>query len=80
VDEAKIREQVVQIISDVMGVDADAIEDGSSPDTVEAWDSLKHMNLILAVEDEFGIQFGDDQIVEMVSVRAILEAIRELTG
>ena len=79
-DEAKIREKVVQIMADVIGVDAGTIDDESSPDTVEAWDSLKHMNLVLSVEEVFEIQFTDNQIVEMLSVRAIIEAVLELTA
>ena len=79
-DEARIREKVVQIMADVIGVDAGTIDDESSPDTVEAWDSLKHMNVVLSVEEVFEIQFTDNQIVEMLSVRAIIEAVLQLTA
>jgi len=44
-----------------------AIGDDASPDTIENWDSLRHMNLVLALEEEFGIELTDDQTVEIMS-------------
>jgi acyl carrier protein len=68
---------VFQVISQVLEVPLNEITLESSSDTIESWDSLKHMNLILALEDEFDIQFSDDQIVKMLNVGLILEAIKE---
>jgi acyl carrier protein len=62
-------------MSDVLGLAREAIPTDASPDTVEEWDSLSHMNLVLALEEEFGIQFADEQIVEMLSVERIVEAL-----
>jgi acyl carrier protein len=61
-----------------MGVPIEMISGDSSPDTIEEWDSLKHMNLVLALEEEFGIQFTDEQIVEMLSVELIVEVMNEI--
>ena len=49
----------------------------SSPDTVEGWDSLQHLNLILALEEEFKFSFTEDQMVEMLSVGLIVETVAE---
>lgn len=54
------------------------INENSSPDTIEAWDSLKHMNLILALEESLNVQFTDEQIVEMLSMELILAVLREI--
>ncbi len=77
-DQESPKGKVARILSDVMGISEDQIDDGSSPDTVESWDSLKHMNLVLALEEEFGVQFSDEKIVEMLSVAQIVEAVHEL--
>ena len=53
------------------------LNEDSSPDTVENWDSLKHMNLILALEEEFNITFSDEEIVEMLSVKIIVKTLKE---
>jgi len=36
-----------------------------SVDTVEKWDSLQHLNLVLVLEEEFNISFSDQEIKEI---------------
>ncbi len=68
------------IVSQVMNVPVEALSVDSSPDTVENWDSLKHMNLILALEEEFNVTFSDEDIVQLLSVEIIIEtSLRHLT-
>lgn len=70
-----MREKVLGIIAQVMNVPAESLHEESSPETIESWDSLKHMSLILTLEEEFGIQFSDEEIVEMLSVALILDVL-----
>ena len=72
-----MKERVFKIFSQVMGIPREEISENSSPDTVESWDSVKHMNLILSLEEEFGMQFSDKEIMEMLSVELILLTISE---
>jgi acyl carrier protein len=44
---------------------------------VDAWDSLKHMELIVALEQSFDIQLSFDEIVAMQSVSEIKRVLRE---
>lgn len=44
---------------------------------VEGWDSLGHLNLILAIEDEFKIKFTTSQIIEIISIKKIIKTIKE---
>ena len=75
-----MKERVLAIVSQVMGVPVEQLSEQSSPDTVQSWDSLNHMNLVLALEEEFGVQFTDDQIVNLLSVGAMLTALAEHAG
>jgi acyl carrier protein len=59
-------------MAQVMNVSIENVKEDSSPDTIEAWDSLKHMSLILTLEEEFGVQFSDEEIVEMLNVGLIM--------
>jgi acyl carrier protein len=68
-------QQVLRIVSDVLGEPLERLNGASSPDTVEKWDSLNHMSLVLALEEEFGVQFTDDQIMQLLSVDAIVAAL-----
>ncbi len=61
-------EAVVKIVSQVMGVPVADITQDSSPDTIESWDSHRHMNLVLALEEEFDVMFGVEEITEMLNV------------
>ena len=70
-------DRVFKIVSQVMDVPAEQIQMDSSPDTVESWDSLKHMNLILALEEEFNMTFSDEEIIEMLSVKIIIETLKK---
>lgn len=54
------------------------VDEGTTPDEVEGWDSLQHINLLSLLEDEFGIQFDVEQIVSMETVGDIARAVRDL--
>ena len=56
-----------KVIAGVLGLDAAAVTAEASPATLRNWDSLKQMQIMLALEEEFGVQFDDDQIHELSS-------------
>jgi acyl carrier protein len=65
-----------QVLADVFGVDVATVGEESSVDSIAAWDSLNHLNLVLALEERFGVSFSEEQIVEMMNyplVKAVLE-------
>jgi acyl carrier protein len=74
----EMRSRVFWIFSQIMGIPEDQISDNSSPETIGAWDSLRHMRLVLALEEEFGIKFSDETIVQMLSVGAVIAAVAKL--
>ena len=55
------------------------LNEETSPDNIKAWDSLMQMNLVLALEEEFGVVFTEDQIVEMLNLQLIVEILYEVT-
>tara|TARA_B100001971_G_C17957363_1_gene415642 strand:+ start:335 stop:538 length:204 start_codon:yes stop_codon:yes gene_type:complete len=64
-------------MSAVFEIPVDQITENSSPDSIESWDSLRHMNMVVAFEEEFGVEFTDDEIVEMMNyllIKKILKA------
>jgi acyl carrier protein len=66
------------VMAQVLQVDAKSIDEGTSTDSVERWDSLRHMQLILALEDEFGIQFPDEMIPDLLNYAALEAAVSTL--
>jgi acyl carrier protein len=77
-DSTTTRPRVVRAVSQIMGVAEQQVTDTSSADSLDTWDSLRHMNLMLALEEEFGIKFSDEQIMTMSSVGRIVAGIDAL--
>lgn len=65
---------VVEIASDVLGVDADTITDETTFDDLDA-DSLDRLQLVTAMEDELGIEFDEEKLMDIASVHDAVEAI-----
>ncbi|HIF63058.1 MAG TPA: acyl carrier protein [Deltaproteobacteria bacterium] len=63
----KIEQKVREIMSGIFAVDEADLDENSSLETVENWDSLQHVNLIMALEEDFGVQIDVDDALEMVS-------------
>ena len=76
----KIEGRIKDVMSAVFEISTDKINDKSSPDTVQSWDSLKHMILIIALEEEFEIIFSDDDIVNILSFDSFRSIIKEKLG
>lgn len=68
-------EQVRDIASDIFGIPADTITPASSPQTIDNWDSIQHLNLILALEEKFNLQLSPEEIEEIKSIGAAAKLI-----
>ena len=58
-------------IAAVLGVPAEEVTDAVSPETVDTWDSLNHINLISALEQEFGVTLPTEGMAGAQSVGAL---------
>lgn len=66
-----------QVFADVFGVNSNSINENSSVDTIEKWDSFNHMKLVLALEEQFNVRFQTSQTVEMLSYPLIKIVLSE---
>jgi len=64
----EVLEQVRQIAADVFVVPVETIGLESSPETIEVWDSLKHINLIMALEQAFDLEIVPEEMAEIKSI------------
>jgi acyl carrier protein len=69
--------QVQAIASDIFDVPVGKITGDSSPGTIETWDSMQHLNLVLAIEEKFGLQLSPEEIEEMKSVGAVAALVEK---
>ena len=70
-----MKEKVCAIVSRIMQVPVEQVDEHSSPGTIQQWDSLRHMNLLLSLEEELDIRFTDQEMSEMMGLRKILELL-----
>lgn len=70
--------EVRAVASDIFGVPPDQITAESSPETIENWDSMQHLNLVLAIEEKFGVQLEPEEIEQMKSIGAVVALVTRL--
>jgi acyl carrier protein len=69
---AQVRKRVRDTMASVFNLAPAALQDESSPDSIPGWDSVGQVNLIMALEQEFGISFSDEQSVELRSFELVV--------
>jgi acyl carrier protein len=73
-----MQQGLTDVIKNVL--DIDSVREDDSMQTIKSWDSLRHLSLVIAIEEHFRITFDPDEIPELTSVRNISEAIRRRTS
>ena len=62
-----MEERIKGVMSSVFNVSKGEIQSDASPDTINSWDSLRHMDLIIGLEEEFDIEFDDEDIGNLLN-------------
>ena len=70
-----MKDKIKNIMSVVLEVEFDMISDSDDAKSIDNWDSINHMNLIVALEEEFNVLFDDEEIVELTSVKNIYSVL-----
>lgn len=71
----EVFEKLNEVFRDVFDDETITVNDSTTADDIEDWDSLEHINLMAAVESEFGIKFSMGQIVTMKNVGEMADII-----
>lgn len=72
-----IEARIKEVMSSVFDVDVDTLNEESSQDTVEQWDSMKHLDLVVALEEEFGITIPIEEVGNLVNFKYIKLIVEE---
>lgn len=72
-----VEDRLYQTIAEVLGVVPGALSEESSPETIASWDSLNHLNLVMALESEFKIALPVEDALEMRNVALIQTILRK---
>ena len=68
-----------ELLADIFEVTPEQVTPDLSIGTIDSWDSFRHLQAILAIEGEYGVQFDPQLISELTSV-ALLQAELEKKG
>jgi acyl carrier protein len=63
--------RIKSVMAAVFEVPPSEIDESTTPARLEKWDSLNHIKLVMALEDEFGVKFKEGEIVELQSFKLI---------
>ena len=72
-----VYEKLHEVFRDIFDDDTIELNDATTADDIEDWDSLEHINLIVAVENKFGIKFGMGEVTTMKNVGEMADIILE---
>ncbi|MBO7729732.1 MAG: acyl carrier protein [Lachnospiraceae bacterium] len=74
--EEKIYETLNEIFQDVFDDEDIVVDAETNSETIEDWDSLEHINLVVAIEKAFGLKFSMDEVTGMKNVGEMVEIIK----
>ena len=74
-DRDEVYETLNEVFRDVFDDPSITVDDSTTSDDVDGWDSLEHINLIAAIEQEFGVKFNMGQVVSMKNVGEMVDII-----
>lgn len=67
-------EKLTNVFADTFGIAVNEVA-GLQYQGIEQWDSVGHMTLVAAIEDEFGIEMDTDDIIDMSSFEKAKEIV-----
>ena len=74
-DRQEIMDRINVIFRDVFDDDTLVIVDSTNAEDIEDWDSLEHINLIMAMEKDFGLKFNLKEVGELANVGEMADLI-----
>lgn len=73
-----VGERIKDIMASVFGIDAALIDEDSSQDNIEQWDSIKTLDLVVSIEEEFDVSIPLEEVGNMTNFKYIRLILEEL--
>ncbi len=71
-----MEENIKEIVSEVFGVDEEDVTPDTSPETIDNWDSMNHLKLVTAIEEEFSINLTMDEVESITNVKTLMDVVQ----
>jgi len=70
-------DRVRQIVADTLFLTLDDVDENATQESLKNWDSIQHLNVVLALEQAFQVRFPPEDFQTMISVKTIVENLEE---
>lgn len=70
-----MKNHVLKIMAEVFKININEVPDNVKPGMIEQWDSLRHLLLIVKIEEEFNFRFTDNELIELKDLNSIINTI-----
>lgn len=71
----EVFEKINEVFRDVFDDESIQVVDETTAEDIEDWDSLEHINLIVAIENKFGIKFKMSEVTGLKNVGEMVDVI-----
>jgi len=71
-----MRTDIITVFSEVFGVAPEGVGDDAGPATIDGWNSVRHVELVVALEERFDCMFDPEEVPELTSLQRIEEILR----
>jgi acyl carrier protein len=68
-------DRVRGVVAKEFKIDPSSLTSASNSEGVPGWDSKSHLLLMMVLEEEFGVSFELDEVVELTSIGGIVDAL-----
>jgi len=75
-----LKERMVVLVTHVLGLDSANSILSMPRSAITEWDSLKHIELLLAIEEEFSVEFSDFEIAKLQSINELIALVAHKAG
>jgi acyl carrier protein len=72
-----VNAKLVEIVAELFDLEPAAVDDALTPEDVELWDSMNHLRLVSAVEEEFQIKLSMQEIESIHNLGALRALIEQ---
>ncbi len=70
-----MEQDVKSIMAEVLEIPVGQINEQTTMETADTWDSLRHMEMVVAIERRFNVEFEAEEALEMTSVAGIMQIL-----
>lgn len=73
----EIYDKVNEVFRDVFDDDSITVNENTTANDIEDWDSLEHINLVVAIEEKFGMKFNMGEVTNMKNVGEMVDILEQ---